>query len=106
MSLADKLKTIKVLFRMPDSLALIGIPYDMKPGQQPRDLWKAFRDYIPLRPGHYGSKQIDLSDWIWLGTPGWFYDYTREEIAEIKAFIEKHRDDVPGNPYEWSRIEQ
>lgn len=106
MNLVEKLKSIKVLFRMPDSLALVGIPYDMRPGQQPRDIWKAFRDYTSPKPGHYGSKQVDISDWIWLGTPGWFGDMTAEEVAAVKDFIAKHRDDVPGNPYEWSRIEQ
>lgn len=103
----ETLKNIKVLFRTPDSLALYGIPYNMREdcGQQPGDLWRAYRDYEPPPPGHYGSKQIDISDWVWLGTPGWFGHMTTEEIEVVKEFLAEHKDDVPGNPYEWSRIE-
>jgi len=103
--ISDKLKTIKVLFRTPDSFTLWGIPYDMCEGQQPRDLWKAHRDYVPPCPGWYGSKQIDLSDWVYLGEPGWFGSMTEAEVTAVKDFLTAHKDEVPGNPYEWCRLD-
>ena len=98
-----KLDTIKVLFRDPDTFALWGIPYEMRPGQQPGDLWRARRDYTPPPPGHYGSKQIDLSDWIWLGTPGWWGSMSKAGQVEAQAFITRAQeaDAIPMGPYEW-----
>lgn len=100
----DKLQTIKVLWRQPDTLTLWGIPYRMREdvGQQPYDLWKAHRDYVLPKPGWYGSKQIDLSDWIYLGEPGWYGNLSKEDQAAIEQFLAKH--DVPGGPCEWSDI--
>ena len=46
------LESIKVLFRAPDSLTLYGISYDMREGQAPGDLWRAFHEYQAHRPGH------------------------------------------------------
>ena len=36
--------TIRVLYR-DNNLTLWGIPYDMRPGQAPRDLQRAYADY-------------------------------------------------------------
>jgi hypothetical protein len=99
-----KLASIKILFRRDESLTLYGIPYNMRPGQQPGDLWRAWRDYVPPQPGHYGSKNIDLSDWIYLGEPGWFDITDREEIDAIKAWLAIHVNDVPDGPFEWTTI--
>lgn len=104
MTLAEKLASIKVLYRAPDTLTLYGIPYDMRPGQQPGDLWRAHRDYVEPKPGHYGSKRIDISDWVYLGEPGWYSSSTAEEIAHIAAFLEAHNDNIPGNPHEWTKL--
>jgi hypothetical protein len=98
------LSTIRVLWRQPDTLALWGIPYEMRPGQSPRDLWRARDAYVAPRPGHYGSKRVNLDDWIWLGQPGWFGSMSTERVTEVKAFIARHRADVPGNPYEWTTL--
>jgi hypothetical protein len=84
------LNTIKILFRAPDTLALYGVPYEMRPGQQPGDLWRA------------GRKE----GWIWLGSPGWWGHLSHENQAAIKAFLAKHSDIIPNNPYEWDRIEE
>ena len=99
-----KLARIKILFRRDDSLTLYGIPYDMRPGQQPGDLWRAHRDYVPTRYGAFGSKNIDLSDWVYLGEPGWFGIWDAEAIRLIKAWLEKHAEEIPNNPFEWTRI--
>ena len=101
-----KLDKIVILFRQPDTLSLWGIPYMMREGgQQPGDLWRARRDYVAPKPGWYGSKQIDLSDWVWLGQPGWWYDLSHADQELIKAFLAKHTGNIPGNPYEWSVLE-
>ena len=101
-----KLNSIVVLYRQPDTLALWGIPYAMRPGQQPRDLFRAHRDYVPPPPGHYGRKQIDISDWIWLGSPGWWGTLSKEEQGEIEAFLRSHEGDIPQGPDKWRDIRQ
>lgn len=86
---AVDLEAIKVLFLAPDTLTLHGIPYDMRPGQQPGDLWRALR----------------TEGWLWLGQPGWWGHLDRTEIALVKAWLAKHAEEVPQNPCEWSRVE-
>lgn len=99
------LSSIKVLFMAPDTLTLWGIPYEMRPGQQPGDLFRAHRDYVPPKPGHYGSKRIDLSDWVYLGEPGWFGSMSAERRAEVEAFLASiPKDAKPHGPYEWTRL--
>lgn len=98
------LGVVKVLYRDRD-LALWGIPYLMRPGQSPRDLKDAHDDWRPLPPGHYGGmKRPDLSDWIWLGSSGWFGSMTREQIQEVKTFLDENKELLPMNPYEWSEL--
>ena len=99
---ADKLQTVKILYRAPDSLALWGIPYSMRPGQAPRDLQRARDSYQAPRPGHYGSKPVDLSDWIFLGYPGSLGGLTAAETETIAAFLADK--EIPGNPYEWCEV--
>lgn len=81
------LNTIKVLYRQPDTLALWGIPYEMRRGQQPRDLWERRGD-----------------SWIWLGSPGWYGSMSKSDQAAVKAFLDQHREAVPENPHEWSLL--
>jgi len=97
------LSSIRVLFRAPDALTLWGIPYEMRPGQAPRDLWRAYNEWTPPRPGWYGSPQPKLG-WIYLGEAGWFGSMRPERKAEVKAFLAKHKSDIPGNPYEWVQL--
>jgi len=105
MTTPASLDTILVLFRAPDTLlGLWGIPYRMRDGQQPGDIWRAHRDYVPPPYGTYGSKAPNISDWIYLGTPGWFGDMTEVRIAEIKAFLARLGDVVPGSPNEWAVV--
>jgi hypothetical protein len=82
------LQNIKILFRAPDTLALYGVPYEMRPGQQPGDLWRAG----------------NTKGWIWLGSPGWWGNMSPDDQAEVQAFLSKHHDAIPGNPYEWDRL--
>ncbi len=104
MSTQAKLDSIRVLYREADTLALWGIPYKMRPEQSPRHLKQAQRDWKAPKPGWHGSNQIDLSDWIWLGNPGWDYDIPEPERVRIKAFLAKHKDLIPGNPHEWVEL--
>jgi hypothetical protein len=74
----------------------------MRPGQQPGDLWRAKRDFMSPPPGVLGSKPIDLSDWIWLGQPGWWGSMSVSQQAEVQAFLDRIRE--PEGPYEWVRL--
>jgi hypothetical protein len=82
------LESIKVLFRAPETLALYGIPYELRPGQSPKDLHAKHR-----------------KDWIFLGYPGWFGNMPAEDVEEVKEFLELHADNIPGNAYDWTRID-
>ena len=81
------LRSIKILFRAPESLALWGIPYRMREGQEPSDLHRAGR----------------TEKWIYLGGPGWYGNMSRSEQRRVKAFLRplERRKLIPGNPYEW-----
>jgi hypothetical protein len=103
MSDALPLDTVQVLYRDRE-MQLWGIPYKMRPGQQPRDLQDAHHDYVPPRYGHYGSKQTSIADWIWLGSPGWWGHYNKEQQEDIKDFLKMNREYVPQGPYEWSEL--
>jgi len=95
------LESIKILWRQPDNGALWGIPYETRSGQQPYDLWRAHRDYVAPRPGWYGSKQISLEDWVYLGDYEW---HPEKDWENIKAFLEMHKDLIPQGPNEWSSL--
>lgn len=105
MTFQEKLASIKVLWRQPDLLTLWGVPYLMRPGQQPYDLWKARRDYVEPLPGWYGSKRINLDDWIHLGEPGWWGTTPPEDIKLTETFLAKHKGNIPHNPCEWTVLE-
>jgi hypothetical protein len=80
------LSGIKVLYR-DENCQLWGIPYGMREdvGQGPKDIDRKYR-----------------GAWIWLGGPGWWAHYSKEEQGQICTFLDSH--DVPGNFHEWSRI--
>ena len=102
------LSKIKVLWREPDVMSLWGIPYEMRQGQSPRDLYLA--EWPTKRPWteHYGrgqpeklSRQVP-SGWIWLGTPGWWGSLSSEDQAAIQAFLAGiPKDMIPSGPGEW-----
>lgn len=89
-SFARKLATVRVLWRAPDTLDLWGIPYEMREGQTPYDLFK--------------SRVANHADWIWLGQPGWWGHLSGIEQTVIKAFLEKHAEHVPRNPPDFSTL--
>lgn len=102
------LASIRVLFRRDDSLCLYGIPYDMRPGQSPGDIWRASKAYRP-RASIYEMQAPHrdwTSDWIWLGSPGWFGSMSPEAIVRVKAWLaeRKAKDEIPGGPFEWNPI--
>lgn len=84
----SKLDSIRVLFRLPDTLALYGIPYDLRPGQSPKDLHSRYRE-----------------GWIFLGYPGWAGPISSDDAQEISEFLAKHEGNIPEGPYEWTRLE-
>lgn len=105
------LNTIRVLWRQPDLMSLWGIPYAMRPGQSPRDLWEGrqISDVLALAAGHYGqmiSFPGPHEGWIWLGQPGWWGNLSSETQAAITAFLEPLRkaDLVPTGPGEWQDV--
>ena len=113
----ENLAQIRVLYRQPDTLALWGIPYDMRAdvGQQPRDIerarersnnekvWRIGRPYpIPANP-----YQDPHEGWIWLGQPGWWgpYEAGSPERLAVEAFLAGlPAGAVPGGPCEWTRL--
>jgi hypothetical protein len=99
------LSSIRILFMAPDTLTLWGIPYDMRPGQQPGDLWRAYRDWQPSDPRYFGGARMPKLGWIYLGQPGWYGSMGPERVAEVKAFRAKHKGEVPESPNEWVRLE-
>jgi len=104
--LVDKLAEVRVLWRQPDTLGLWGIPYDMREGQSPNDLARAHRNWEAPRYGHYGSKRIDLSDWIWIGQPGWWGSWTKADVAALKSWLASPRvaENIPDGPCEWTTL--
>lgn len=108
------LASIRVLFRRDDSLCLYGITYDMRPGQSPGDIWRASKRHTPMttaRDWEHAARwpRSDFtSEWIWLGSPGWWGHMSRESQARVKAWlaVRASRDEIPDGPFEWSRIER
>lgn len=113
-SFLAQLRTIKVLFRQSDTMTLWGIPYNLRPGQQPADILRGQRereekDTALSRsrlPANYPQLKNLTADWIYLGGPGWFGSMPAEKVKMVKAFIEHYdaTDDVPGGPNEWNKI--
>lgn len=81
------LSNIRVLYR-DVNCQLYGLPYDLRPGQSPRDLQRA------------GKTQ----GWIWLGGGGWWGNMSEEDQRACQAFLSQHADVVPRNPYEYSTV--
>lgn len=93
--LVTDLNAIRILFRAPDSLALYGIPYEMRKdvGQEPRHLWRAADARLDriargTRPDAAGKSP----------TEGWVF--LQERDNEVRAWLSA-LDDVPEDPMEW-----
>lgn len=104
-----KLTDIKYLWRQPDTMALYGIPHELRPGQSPRDIVAA---QWPCRHEH-ATAGVDLTrcpprkrsgevpgDWMWLGSPGWWGTMGANERAVVETFLGSCAD-VPAGPGEW-----
>lgn len=105
------LETIRVLWRRPDTMELWGIPYDMREGQAPRDLYNGRRipDTCAIAAGRYGATIHApgvREDWIYLGAPGWWGSLSAHEQALIEAYLAKiaFADGIPSSPGEWLKI--
>lgn len=86
------LNTIRVLYRQPDTMALYGIPYEMRRDvrQEPRHLIAGNGGSIP-------------GDWIWLGSPGWYGSMTADEVAAVKLWL-LVIGETPDWPGEWLEL--
>jgi hypothetical protein len=112
MSYAEKLASIKILWREPDLMTLWGIPYGMREEvhQNPNDL---MRGYYKRVDGFYDAMckatypkaaypKDPREDWIYLGSPGWFSHLSPEDIRLIEDWIKTV--EVPGYPGEWVKL--
>lgn len=102
----QNLSAIKILYRQPDTMALWGLPYDLRPGQSPRHLWdsRTIPDTCAQAAGRYGftlAAPGPREGWIWLGSPGWYGTMTRRDQVRVRAFLDQHDEFVPGGPGEW-----
>ena len=101
------LTTLRTLYRDSQTLALWGIPYRMRSGQSPRDIWENARrsqeEALTRPPGTYGATERPCppADWVWLGSPGWWGHLAPEDRTTVKEFLAQHRHHIPGNPHEW-----
>lgn len=99
------LSKIKVLWRQPDTLTLWGLPYDLREGQSPKDLWESkfsvacLEEWGPRAPGPHPG-------WAYLGSPGWFGGMDAARIEEVKQFLAAlaETDDIPQGPCEFQRL--
>jgi hypothetical protein len=62
-SYRQKFDKIRVLFRAPN-LELYGIPYEMREGQAPKDLWESQYPYIEICGKKYPRIPGPQHDWI------------------------------------------
>lgn len=105
----EQLSRIKVLWRQPDTLSLWGIPYDMRPGQSPYDLWRSttIADTAAAACGRYGYRITTPGPrpgWLWLGRPGWWGGITGNEQDTLKLWLAVVADYIPGNACEFDAI--
>jgi len=85
----ENLATVRVVYLMPYSLILVGIPYEMREGQSPRHLHEASRN--PPR----GMIPTDwTNEWITLDHPD-----AREFVAKLRA-----SDDLPRYVHEFTTL--
>ena len=87
------LAKVKTLYRHADTLALYAIPYDMRPGQSPRDLW--YSTAFGRQPGQW-------PEWLYLGSPGWWGHLDADSQRTITAWLSALGNRVPEGPYEWT----
>jgi hypothetical protein len=93
---------IFTLFRHPNTGSLIGIPYQMRPGQSPRDLLRAHQEYVPSKPGHYGPAQISLADWVAL--EGCDVSLPKAQREQVQRFCVARAELIPKGPGEWTDL--
>lgn len=99
---------IRVLWRRPDTMELWGIPYSMRPGQSPRDLYEGRRVNTSIPSiGRYESRSAPgvREDWIYLGAPRWWGHLTTEDQRTISSWLDLvtvgRPRELPQGPGEW-----
>ena len=80
----DNVKTIRVLTYFNG--AFIGIPYEMRPGQQPRDI-------------------LGRDNWVWLGSPGWYGSMSADQRAIAVDFMNKYKNEMTWYEGAWIDLE-
>lgn len=83
------LDKIVVLWRQPDTLALWGIPYAMREScqQTPYDLWRVAHSHRAPMSRAGQVKRVNISDWIWLGQPGWYGAMLPKERTAVEVWL-------------------
>lgn len=96
MLIADVLPTIRTLYRQPDTLSLWGIPYVMREGQTPRDIWNAPRpDLLAQAAGRYGATMHAPASSVGSAAP----DTASGKMAEISPVAaSKRRSELSRSP--------
>ena len=84
------LASIRVLWRDRNG-GLWGIPYGMRPGQSPHNLWDS-TTLVRLNTngmdlGHRTPAPGPRPGWIWLGGAGWYGSMTADQIQAVQAFL-------------------
>jgi hypothetical protein len=85
-----RLRSIRILFRTPSSLRLMGVPYLLSE-KSLKNTWDDFRD-----------SSISPTGWISLEEPNWGETRTPHQKAEVKAFLKLHEHSIPQLAGEWA----
>lgn len=72
----ENLRRVRVV--VYDGNAFLGVPYEMREGQQPLDVIERYRH------GHNGAPA-----WVWLGSPGWYGTMSFEQRTMAQTIVER-----------------
>lgn len=104
----EVLDSIQVLYRDPDRGSLYGIPYEMREGQSPTDLWRGRTRQDPLHmpPTYLGYTIPDpgpREGWVWLPHTSYRAHLSEEEKCLLEEFMAEVGDWEPKTYFEWVR---
>jgi len=95
-----QLDTIVYIYRAPN-LELWGIPYELREGQSPTDLWNSQYPKVKLAGQEIPRLPGPRKDWIPLSLG---QDYTPNTYQRVCAWLDRQVF-LPGNPREYVRVE-
>ena len=110
-----RLARVRVLYREPDTLALWGIPYEMRRevGQTPRHIVQGYEERLERWRRHLGryapwtpAPSDPRGEWLWLGQPGWWGTVSAEDRLVIEPWLARlrARDLIPGGACEFVQL--